>query len=105
MICQILSGAAIPHREAQYPDPPDGTYAVWLDGAEADGSDSDNCIVTHDCTIELYAPTIPIGNEDRKRLLAELDTHGIHYTRQGWYWMKDLRRYQEVVEFSYIEKI
>lgn len=104
MINQILIAAAIPHQEAQYPDPPDGTFAVWLDSVDADGSDCDNCIFTHDCTIELYAPTIPAGNEDKKRLLAELDARGIHYTTQGWYWLKDLRRYQEVIEFTHYQK-
>ena len=105
MTSKILTAAAIPHQEAQYPDPPDGTYAVWLDSVDADGSDSDNCIFSHDITIELYAPTIPAGSEDRARLLAELNARGIHYTTQGWYWLKELRRYQEIVEFSYIQKL
>lgn len=104
MIKSILMSAAIPHQEAQYPNPPAGTFAVYMDSVTADGSDHDICIFEHNCTVELYAPTLTAGNEDRTRLLAELAGRGIHYTTQGWYWLKDIRRYQEVCEFSYFQK-
>ena len=104
MIKTILMAAAIPHQEAQYPDPPECTFAVWLESITGGGSDSSVDIFEHSCTIELYAPTIPAGNEDRARLLAELAARGIHYTTQGWYWLNDIHRYQEVCEFSYFSK-
>ena len=105
MINSVLMAAAIPHQEAQYPDPPTGTYAVYLDGIDADGADGSVAVLGHNCTIELYAPTIQAGNEDRARLLAELETRGVHYTTQGWYWMKELLRYQEVITFNYYKKL
>lgn len=104
MIKAILMAAAIPHQEAQYPDPPQGTFAVWMDSIDGDGADDSVDILEHNCTIELYAPTTPVGNEDRARLLAELGSRGVHYTTQGWYWLKDLRRYQEVITFTHYEK-
>ena len=104
MISEILTAARLPHQEAQYPDPPKGTFAVWLESVTADGSDFDNRIFTHDCTLELYAPTVEAGNKDRTRLFAVLDSRGIHYTTQGWYWLNNIRRYQEVIEFTYTTK-
>ena len=104
MIKEILTAAGIPYQEAQYPDPPEGTFAVWLEGVDTDGADCDNRIFTHNCTVELYAPTIETGNEDRSCLFAELNARGVHYTTQGWYWLNSIRRYQEVIEFKHIEK-
>lgn len=105
MIKSVLMAAAIPHQEAQYPDPPQDTFAVYLESVDSDGADNSVDIFKHSCTIELYAPTIPAGNEDRARLFAELCSRGVHYTTQGWYWLKALRRYQEVITFTYCEKI
>ena len=34
----------------------------------------------------------------------EMDEEGIRYTTQGWYWLSTIQRYQEIVEFSHIEK-
>lgn len=104
MIESVLMAAAIPHQEAQYPEPPAGTFAVWLESIDADGADGSVDVLEHSCTIELYAPTIPAGNEDRARLLAELGNRGVHYTTQGWYWLNTIRRYQEVIEFTYHSK-
>jgi hypothetical protein len=50
-------------------------------------------------------PNIAAGNAARRRFLAELDARGIHYSTQGWYWLSDIRRYQEIIEFTFIEKI
>lgn len=104
MIKSVLVAAAIPHQEAQYPDPPAGTFAVYLESIDADGADGSVDVFERSCTIELYAPTIPAGNEDRTRLLDELGNRGVHYTTQGWYWLSTIRRYQEVIEFTYYEK-
>ncbi len=104
MIEAVLTAAVIPHQEAQYPEPPEGTFAVYLESVDADGADGSVDVLEHSCTIELYAPTISAGNEDRARLFAELGSRGVHYTTQGWYWLKDLRRYQEVITFTYYEK-
>lgn len=104
MIDEILTAAAIPSREARFPDPPE-LHAVYFDSVEAEGPDGGPArIFTHDGTVELYAPSTDAGNVAKKRLEAQLDARGIPYTTQGWYWLKELRRYQEIYEFTYIVK-
>lgn len=103
MIEQILTAAGIPSQAAQFSDPPPVTYAVYFDSVTAEGPDAEaSRIFTHDCTVELYAPTV--DPEAKARLEAELDARGIPYTTQGWYWLGTTQRYQEIYEFSYIEK-
>lgn len=104
MIKKILTDAAIPSKAAVFNDPPKQTYAVYFDSVDADGPDGESSrVFNHSCIVELYAPVI---DEDAKtRLEAELDARGIHYTTQGWYWLNETRRFQEIYEFTYIEKI
>lgn len=105
MLNDILIAAAIPSQAARFPDPP-AVHAVYFDSVVADGpDDGPRRIYTHDCTVELYAPTIKKGDEALHRLTPELDALGISYTTQGWYWLDTIKRYQEVIEFTYIEKI
>lgn len=104
MIEKILTAAAVPAKEAQFSAAPE-LFAVWFDSTEADGSDFSVDLVTHDCTVELYAPTLSEGNAARQRILAQLKSHGIHYTTQGWTWLQAISRYQEIIEFTYIEKL
>ena len=105
MIKTMLTAASIPSQEARFPDPPD-LHAVYFDSVTTDGPDADaSRIFTHEGTVELYVPTIAAGNIARGRFLAELDAKGIHYSTQGWYWLSDIRRYQEIIEFTFIEKI
>lgn len=103
MLDQILTAAAIPFEAAQFADPPPVTFAVYFDSKDGEGPDGEACrIFTHDCTVELYAPVM--DDEARQRLEAALDARGIHYSTQGWYWLDAIRRYQEIYEFTYIEK-
>lgn len=102
MAKEILTAAGIPHKPARYPDPPAGTYAVYFDHVTADGPDGHNCIFTHDAMVELYAPKI--DEAANAKLEAELGKRGIHYERQGWYWLDSIKRYQDIYEFTYTEK-
>lgn len=105
MIKNILDAATIPSQAARFPNPP-ALHAVYFDSIEADGPDlGSSRIFTHNCTVELYAPSIEAGDEALHRLQAEMDARGIRYTTQGWYWLNEIRRYQEVIEFTHIEKI
>lgn len=105
MLNDILKAASIPSQAARFPDPP-AVHAVTFDSVAATGPDEGPCrIVAHDCTVELYAPTIKRGDKALHQILAEADARGISYTTQGWYWLDAIQRYQEVIEFTYIEKI
>lgn len=104
MLSDILAAAAIPSQAARFPNPPD-LHAVYFDSTETDGPDiGEHRIVHHDCTVELYAPSIEAGDKAKDRLTAQLGARSIRYTTQGWYWLNTIRRYQEIIEFSYIEK-
>ena len=104
MLNEILSAASIPSQAARFPDPP-AVHAVYFDSLGVEGpDDGPRRIYTHDCTVELYAPSIKRGDEALRRLIAEVDARGISYTTQGWYWLDAIKSYQEVVEFTYIEK-
>lgn len=102
MLIDIMRAAEIPAQEARFSNPPD-IHAVYFDSVDTDGPDGFNRIATHDCIVEIYAPTT--DPSIKARLEAVLDAHGIHYTTQGWHWLDSLRRYQEIYEFTYIEKI
>ena len=104
MLTDILTAAFIPSKAARFPDPPE-LHAVWFDSVNTEGPDDGPArIFTHDSTVELYATSIDEGNEAKKRLEAELDARGNRYTTQGWYWLSEIRHYQEVYDFTYIEK-
>lgn len=104
MLTKIMTAAAIPAQAARFPDPPE-LHAVTFDSIDTEGPDLGHPLqINHDCTVELYAPSIQAGDEALYRLRAELDAAGIRYTTQGWYWLSAIRRYQEIIEFSYIEK-
>lgn len=106
MIKSVLTAASIPHQEAQYPDPPEGTYAVYFDDIEVEGPD---ClrpgvphITKHDVTVELYEPSKDDATE--AALEAQLIAQGLTWTKQARYWLDSIRRYQVIYEFSYITK-
>lgn len=105
MINEILTAAAVPFQEARFPDPPD-IFVVYFDATTAeDGEDHGPALsITHEGAIELYAPTTTAGSPARSRILAQLNARGLRYTTQGWYWLSDIRRYQEIIEFTYIVK-
>lgn len=105
MIKKILAAADVPSREARFSDPP-ALHAVYFDSVTTgDGEDTGSALsLIHDCTVELYAPSIEEGNAARERVCVELDARSIRYSTQGWYWLTDIRRYQEIIEFTHIEK-
>ena len=108
MILELLTAAAIPSQAARFPDPPE-LHAVYFDSTStlepSINPDAGPALsIEHDCTVELYAPSVTAGDEALHRLQAQLDARGIRYTTQGWYWLSEIQRYQEIVEFSHIEK-
>ena len=102
MIKTILKAAGLLFWQGRASDPPAETYAVYFDDVTADGPDGYNRIFTHDVTVELYEPR---QDDDAEAAIeAELNARGIPWTKQARYWLDDVRRYQVIYEFSYIEK-
>lgn len=108
MIKEILNAATIPAQAARFPDPP-AVHAVYFDSQDTDAPDINPDIgpaagILHDCTVELYAPSIAAGDPALHRLQEQLDARGLRYSTQGWYWLREIQQYQEIIEFSHIEK-
>lgn len=103
MVKDILTAAGIPFQSARFPNPPAVTYAVYFDDVTAEGADHDNCIFTHDITVELYEPQKDGAAESAVE--AALNARGIPWTKQARYWLDAIRRYQVIYEFTYIVKI
>lgn len=103
MIKAITKAAGLEIRETRHQKPGD-TYGVYMDAVEAGGADGVNCIRRHDITLELYAPTAAKAEAAESALEDVLDARGIPWTKQGRYWLKDEQKYQEIYEFTYIEK-
>lgn len=104
MINNILTASGLPYRETQWiGSPPAETYGIYLDDVDADGSDFETRIFTHNITVELYEPKP--DPEAERALETELNAKGLKWTKQSRYWLTDAQRYQVIYEFSYIEKI
>ena len=104
MIKDIAKAAGLKLREARHTKPRSGTYGVYTDAVEAGGADGVNCIRTHDYTLEVYAPSAKEADEVETAIEAELDRRGIPWTKQGRYWLQEEQKYQEIYEFTHIEK-
>lgn len=95
---------AIPAKPGRFPDPPD-TFIVWFDAVDADGPDDEApCVFTHDVTMELYAPTMEAARVAQAALEIAIGTQGLPWTAQGWYWLQNVQRYQNIYEFTYTTK-
>lgn len=104
MIEEIAKAAGLKLRETRHQKPPSGVYGVYMDAVTADGADGVNCLRTHDYTLELYAPTAKEASAAETAIEDELDARGIPWTKQGRYWLESEQRYQEIYEFTHIEK-
>lgn len=105
MIETILQAAGLPFWPTSCDNPPAGTYALYFDDVEVDGSDGlDVMLQRHSGMVELYAPTKKAAAEAEAAVEAQLIAAGRPWTKQATYWLKDVKRYQTIYEFDYIEK-
>ena len=104
MINEIAKATGLKLREARHQKPLDTPYGVYMDEVKAGGADGVNCLRTHNYTLEVYSPTAKDADEIEAAIEDALDERGIPWEKQGRYWLRDEQRYQEIYEFSYIEK-
>ena len=102
MIKSILTAAGVQFKRSRFPQPPAGTYAVYMDDVETEGPDGINAILRHDATVELYEPKPDAAAE--AAIEAQLDAAGLVWAKQDRYWLQEEHRYQVIYEFTYIEK-
>ena len=102
MIKSILTAAGVQFKRSRFPQPPAGTYAVYMDDVETEGPDGINAILRHDVTVELYEPKPDDAAE--AAIEAQLDAAGLTWAKQDRYWLQEEQRYQVIYEFTYIEK-
>ena len=103
MIKTVLQAADVPGREGWYDSPPEGNYVLWYDDVTTDGPDGLPWIKRHDVTLELYEPVADQAVE--AALEAAIAAQGFQWTKQARYWLKDLKHYQVIYEFTFIEKV
>jgi hypothetical protein len=104
MINEIAKAAGLELREARHPKPLSMSYGVYMDEVEAGGADGVNCLRTHNYTLEVYSPTAKEADDIEAAIEDALDERGIPWTKQGRYWLAEAQRYQEIYEFTHIEK-
>lgn len=102
MVNNILQAAGVTYRKTRFPQPPAGTYAVYLDDVSTDGPDGLNLIYTHDISVELYEPTP--DDETEAAVEAAMNAAGVRWQKQDRLWLQDVQRYQVIYEFTYYTK-
>lgn len=110
MIKDILTAAGVEHAQGRFLRMPDGTHAVYFDDIEVIAADRVTPPTSaglpryykHNVSVELYEPAPDDAAE--ASIEAELDAHGLPWTKQDRYWLKDVQRYQVVYEFEYTAK-
>lgn len=102
MISSIFQAAGIPNRETRWANPPEETYAIYFDDVTADGSDYRPLKLRHDCMVELYEDKP--DPESEYALETAITNAGLEWVKQARYWLKDIKKYQVVYEFTYYEK-
>lgn len=89
-------------EETQFINPPDTTYAVFMDSFTRRGADGLNLLKEHSITIEIYSE-FP-DPEAEARLEDVLDYYGIEYDKADRYWIQSEQLYQVVYTFDFVEK-
>lgn len=103
MVKSLLTAAGFTFRRNRFPNPPAGTYAVWMDDVETDGPDcAPPSIYRHNITVEVYEPRPDDAAE--AMLEAHMTAQGLHWSKQDRYWIQQEQMYQTIYEFTYIEK-
>lgn len=106
MVKKILTEAGFVEgetfEETQFINPPDTTYAVFMDSFTRRGADRLNLIKDHSSTIELYSD-FP-DPEAEARLEAKLDEYAIEYEKSDRIWIQSEQMYEVVYTFDFIEK-
>jgi hypothetical protein len=106
MVRKILTEAGFVEgetfEETQFINPPDTTYAVFMDSFTRRGADGLNLLKEHECTIELYSD-FP-DPEVEARIEAILDKYAIEYEKDDRYWIQAEQLYQVVYTFNFVEK-
>lgn len=104
MIKTILQAANLPGWEGWTNSPPAGNYVLYFDDVTLDGPDTHpEWVKRHDATLELYEPMADPAAE--AALETAITAQGLQWTKQARYWLKDLKRYQVIYEFTFIEKV
>ena len=103
MIHTILQAAGVPYWEGWTNSPPEGNYALYFDDVTTDGPDGQPRVMRHDVTVELYENVADDAVE--AAVEAAISAHGLQWSKQARYWLKDVHLYQVIYEFYYFEKV
>lgn len=101
---EILTAAGIPGGETYWPEQPRKTFSAWGEEIEADGSDYDNKIRTHNITIELYELMDAPDPQAHTALQDALDDEALRWRKQPREVDLTLRLYMTIYTYSFLTR-
>lgn len=112
MVKKILEKAGFieskTYKQTKFIKSPDETYCVYHLDTDTLGSDNTRYAFDVHCEIEMYCKDKP-DEASAKRLISSLDEHYEEltdgYEIDGWMWIENIQKYQNIFRFDYIQKI
>ena len=106
MVKKVLTDAGFiegtTFKETRFIQPPNSTYAVYMDSYTRRGADYRNLVREHNSTIELYSyKADPIAESNIENIF---DKFGLDYEKSERLWLESEQLYEVVYTFNYIEK-
>jgi hypothetical protein len=106
MVRKVLTDAGFiegkTFKETRFIQPPETTYALFMNSYTSRGSDYRNLVKENNSTVELYSYK-PDPNAELK-IENSLDKFGIEYEKSDRLWIESEQLYEVVYTFNYIEK-
>ena len=102
LLDDILLKINIPFKEACFITPPDEDYIVYFCEVTHRGADNKNLIMECDISLEFYSENRKEENSNKIR--SALDFYGVEYNETGRQWIDTEQLFQNVFQFTTIEK-
>lgn len=100
---EVLDDMGLPYAEVAWNNPPDETYAIYVEEVTRRGADTMNCITEHEVSVEVYSYDFYDGEAVRK-VERVLDRRCIAYTKYETGYINTEHLYQTRFEFSFTSK-
>lgn len=99
----VLDDMGLPYTEVAWNNPPDETYAIYVEEVTRRGADTMNCITEREVSVEVYSHDFYDG-EAVRAVERVLDRHCIAFTKYETSYINSEHLYQTRFEFSLTSK-
>ncbi len=99
----VLDGMGLPYTEVAWNNPPDETYAIYVEEVSRRGADTLNCITEHEVSFEVYSYDF-YDAEAVRAVERALDRRAIAYTKYETSYINSEHLYQTRFEFTFTSK-